>query len=301
MYTENIIWNNCKWTHISVPTKTDINKIRKKYEFHEIIESDILESNTQDKIDVYDDYLFVVLHFPKYKANLYKYVMNEFEALVWRDFIITISQYNTRHIEEILKYYESNNKESVSPNYILFKIIDKLYDKTINIITKSNKDIIEIEDQLFTETKNRKHILEKLMIKKRNIIFLKYLYKSQVEVLWQIQDESMKFYKEEFDVYFEDLSYKLDKIINQINVQFENVKSLADTYNSLMNIQINSLIKVLTLFTAIVWTLTMITWIYWMNLILPFQDNKYWFFIVWTIMIGALIWMIMFFRKNDWL
>ena len=52
-------------------------------------------------------------------------------------------------------------------------------------------------------------------------------------------------------MYFEDLEYKLEKIMNTIAVSFENIESSADTYNSLMNIKTNSMIGVLTIFAAI--------------------------------------------------
>jgi Mg2+ and Co2+ transporter CorA len=71
------------------------------------------------------------------------------------------------------------------------------------------------------------------------------------EILEELQKALPKFYKEDLDVYFEDLEYKLDKIMTNISISFENIESLADTYNSLMNIKTNSMISLLTIFAAI--------------------------------------------------
>lgn len=71
------------------------------------------------------------------------------------------------------------------------------------------------------------------------------------EILEELQKALPKFYKEDLDVYFEDLEYKLEKIMNTIAVSFENIESLAETYNSLMTIKTNSMIGVLTIFTAL--------------------------------------------------
>ena len=71
------------------------------------------------------------------------------------------------------------------------------------------------------------------------------------DILAELQKALPKFYKEDLDVYFEDLDYKLDKIMTTIAVGFENIESLADTYNSLMNIKTNSMISLLTIFAAI--------------------------------------------------
>lgn len=54
------------WFHCSSPSAKDLQEIKNTYDLHEIIEDDISEVNTQDKVDVYDDAMFLVLHFPKY-------------------------------------------------------------------------------------------------------------------------------------------------------------------------------------------------------------------------------------------
>jgi len=80
---------------------------------------------------------------------------------------------------------------------------------------------------------------------------LKHTFAPHKEILDELQNALPKFYKEDLDVYFEDLVYKFDKITNTIAISFENIASLADTYNSLMNIKTNSMITVLTIFSAI--------------------------------------------------
>ena len=145
------------------------------------------------------------------------------------------------------------------------------------MLTQSAKDVVSLEDQLFSSQKLEKKLLENLTIKKRNIVSLKHTFTPHGEILDELQKALPKFYKEELDVYFEDLEYKFNKIINTVSVSFENIESLADTYNSLMNIKTNSMINVLTIFSAITWILTLISGIYGMNIALPGQENPSFF------------------------
>lgn len=57
------------WFHCSNPTQKELDEIKNAYDLHEIIEDDISEVNTQDKVDVYDNSIFLVLHFPKFQNN----------------------------------------------------------------------------------------------------------------------------------------------------------------------------------------------------------------------------------------
>lgn len=299
------IWN-VKWIHVHSDEISQINEILKTYDFHEIIEEDLLEWHTQEKIDIYDDYLFIVLHFPKYNSVNRRYVMNEFDIILWKNFIITVTKYKTNHIERIRKEYEQEIKESesdekykITPYYILYKIVDVMYDKTIKMLIRSNKDIVEMEEWLFSSQKLNQNVLEDMMIKKRNYVVLKHAFIPQEEIITDLQKELPKLYEEDLDVYFEDALFKLDRIQSQITVLYETIEALADTYNWLLTIQTNAIVKLLTIITAIMWMLTLISWIYWMNVQLP-TLRWYWTFalIISTMVIVSVTFIYVFKKKK---
>jgi magnesium transporter len=70
------------WFHSAKPTQKELKDIKDKYDLHEIIEDDLSEINTQDKIDVYDDFIFLVLHFPKFNNKTKTYFSNEFNVIL---------------------------------------------------------------------------------------------------------------------------------------------------------------------------------------------------------------------------
>ncbi|MBR6906951.1 hypothetical protein IKN40_00105 [bacterium] len=59
-----------KWIHLSKPRTDELENIIKNLDLHEMVEQDILESSAQDKIDTYDDCVFLIIHFPKYNEKL---------------------------------------------------------------------------------------------------------------------------------------------------------------------------------------------------------------------------------------
>jgi Mg2+ and Co2+ transporter CorA len=137
---------------------------------------------------------------------------------------------------------EDPEKYKISPYYILYKIIDVMFDKTLKILSKSNRDIVELEEEIFSAKGLSKKHLEQMMIKRRNLVFLEHLFIPQTELLSELQKTIEKFYEGQLDLYFEDLLYKLDKIENNISVLTKNISSLSEIYNTLMNIKLNSII-----------------------------------------------------------
>ncbi len=304
MKTTLNFWNIDR-IHLFEPQQDEINEIVQKYDLHELIEEDLFELTNQEKIDVYEDYMFVVVNFPKYNAESKKYFLNEFSIVLGKNIIISMTKFDTNHITHIIDEYseelktrESDEDFKISPYYILYKILDTMYDKSIKMLTQSAKDAVNLEEQLFSSKKLEKLLLENLTIKKRNIVSLKHIFTPHQEILEELQKALPKFYKEDLDVYFEDLTYKVEKIMNTIAISFENIESLADTYNSLMNIKTNSMIGVLTIFTALTWVLTLISGIYGMNITLPGQEKPYFFLTLVGIMVLVCIILLLIFRRK---
>lgn len=298
-------FGNTDRIHLFEPQKDEISELVQKYDLHELIEEDLFELTNQEKIDIYEDYMFIVVNFPKYNIETKKYLLNEFSIVLGKNIIITMTKFDTNHIKTIIDEYseelttrESDEDFKISPYYILYKVLDTMYDKSIKMLTNSSKDVALLEDQLFSSHKLEKNLLENLTIKKRNVVSLKHTFAPHREIIDELQNALPKFYKEDLDVYFEDLEYKLEKIMNTIAISFENAESLADTYNSLMNIKTNSMIGVLTIFAAITWILTMISGIYGMNITLPGQEHPYFFLMLIGFMLVVCFWLLRIFKKK---
>ena len=299
---------NVTRVHFSNPSAEDIKEIVETYDVHDIIEQDIKEINTQDKIDIYDECIFLVLHFPKYNKTTSKYFSNEFNIILGKDYIVTVTKYHTTHIDNIRKQYaediaqkDPDEEFKISPYYILYKIIDVMYDKVLVALNKFNIDLNVLEDAIFSKDILNETLLSKLLTKKRNIVLLKHLMLPQSEILQELQKATENFYEWDLDVYFEDLIYKTDKITAAINMAMENTESISTIYNTSANIKTNTIVSILTILTVIVWLMTMITWFYGMNVKLPWQEfANTAFLIIWGMVVISIV-MIVIFRKKKWI
>lgn len=295
------------WIHLVDPDKKQIDKLVDKYNLHEIIEQDFLDFTTQDKIDTYDDCLFLVMRFPKYNTKTKKHFANQMHAILWKNFIITVTSYVTNNVEKIQDQYreeiseaEDDEKFKLSPYYILYKIIDAMYDKVLTSMTKFNQDLVKIEDTAMDEKTLTPQTLSELLIKKRSAVLMKHIITPHSEILSELQTATINFYEWDLDVYFEDLQYKTDKILSLVSIAYENTESLFDVSDTLTTIRTNKTISILTIFTVLLWILTWISWLYWMNVELPAQHALwvFWWLLGWMIWIAGL--MMVYFKIKKW-
>jgi len=252
-------------------------EIVKPYNFHELDIEAILEENQFPRVNVGSNYLFIILHFPKYIKQTQNYVINEFNIFLGKDFLITFRDWPSSHIDRIFEAYknrEIKEDEKINPGYILYEIIQAMLEKMFKVIHNLNKDLKELEQEIF-DTPNADQA-KTILIKKRNIVLLKHIFQPQVVLLRQLEHEINKFFKWEYELYFEDLEDKIDFIINQLMILEERIETIEDAFKNIVDIRLNKLMAILTIFSAFMLPLTLITSFYGMNLVtLPYADKPW--------------------------
>ncbi len=264
-----------KWIDGIDLTEKKIEEILESYDFHELDIEAALESNQRARIDSYDDYLFLTLHFPKYNQLQKIYNLNEFHVFVGKDFLITLRDFEWQYIDDIYNRYEIKEENEydveISPGLVLYEIIQAMLEKMFQVSSNIRKDIRMIEKEVFR--KSSSPLVKDILIKKRNIIVLKHMFQPQMWVLIALENHMKKLFNDDIEAYFEDLEDKLQRIITDILVLEEQVESLEDAFKSLIDIQTNWIIRLLTIFSAFMLPLTFVTSFYGMNIDLPYQDS----------------------------
>src|SRR5881392_386337 len=59
-----------RWINIERPRHPDQAWLEERYDFHPLDYEDVFSRNQRPKVDEYDEYLFIVLHFPRYDKKI---------------------------------------------------------------------------------------------------------------------------------------------------------------------------------------------------------------------------------------
>jgi len=84
----------------------EIEEVLESFDFHELDIEACLEPNQRARIDSYDSYIFLTLHFPKYNTTKKIYELNELHIFLGKKFLITLRDFPGQHIDEIYEKYE---------------------------------------------------------------------------------------------------------------------------------------------------------------------------------------------------
>lgn len=267
-------------------SEKDIKKTLEKYKIHELDLEACLEWNQRARVDRYENYNFLIYNFPKYNRSTKVYELNEFNIFFNKEFLITFREFPFSRINNIFENYSQkkieweNKKIKISTGYIIYEITQAMLEKMFNVIKNIKLDIRQLETQVF-ETWNTS-LVKDIMIKKRNIVVLKHMFKPQMIVLRQLETAINELYAGEMEVYFEDLEDKLAQIVSDIEVLDEYIESVEDAFKTMIDIKTNFVIKVLTIFSAFMLPLTLLTSFYGMNVTdLPLAETNYVYGFMW--------------------
>jgi len=175
----------------------EIEGVLDSFDFHELDIEAVLEPNQRARIDSYENYMFLTLHFPKYNANKKIYELNEFHIFLWKNFLITFRDFPGAHIDDIYSKYENKWDDDeydidVSSGLILYELIQEMLEKMFRVTLNVKRDISALERQVFE--KSSAPLVRNILIKKRNIVVLKHMFQPQMSVLIGLENHTPKNY-----------------------------------------------------------------------------------------------------------
>jgi len=101
--------------------------------------------------------------------------------------------------------------------------------------------------------------------------------------------------------YLRDLEGLVTQALEAIEIYYTMLSDQQNSYNATISNNVNDVMKVLTIFSAIFIPLTFIVGVYGMNFdYIPFLRYRYAYFILWGIMIAIVILMLFFFKRKRW-
>lgn len=256
-----------EWMDFVDASDDEITDIIERYDFHELDREAITEEHQSARVDTYDRYVFVVLHFPKYDSRTKRYLLNEFNVFISKGYLILFRYYGSKTVEKVFESYRdgTHGRDIVNTGYMLYDLVDAMLDKMFRLLEKLGKDLRAIENSLFSGNADE-NLIREIMIKKRNIVTLKHMVKPQIAALKLLELRMNAIFKDEVEVYFENLEDKVNKIYAEIELHQENIETIEDALKSLFDMRTNATIKYLTLFSAFILPLTFVTGFFGMNI-----------------------------------
>ena len=294
-----------RWINIERPRALEQAWLEEHFEFHALDYEDVRSRNQRPKVDEYDDYLFIVLHFPRYDKVVSRLNAAEVDIFVGPDYLITIPNEPLQSIDYLFERCRANEelRESLfskGPGYLLYKIVDDCVDASFPMLGKIGNKLERIEEEIFEGEGD--DVVRDISNAKQEIINFRKIVRPQRLAFRDLERNKARYIAEDLDIYFDDIIDASERAWDMLENYKEVVEGLESTNESAIAHRTNETFRVLTAISLIFLPLTLIASVFGMNVHVPFEESTR------TrsgsssrVMLAIVVAVAAFFRKRGWL
>src|SRR5918992_1422565 len=296
--------NGLTWVHVDRPGVLEAEGLASRFGFHELDVEDVLSKRQRPKIDEYPDYLFVVLHFPFYDKSVQRLNAAELDVFLGQEFLITLPNAELLPVTYLFRRCEDDpdlraDLFSKGSGYLLYHVLDDLFDYCFPILDKIGTKLDTIEDDVFEG--RSEEVVRDISNAKQEIISYRKIIKPERATLRGLERYTERFLPEDLEIYFDDIVDAAERIWDLLDNYKEVVEALEATNESVISHKQGDVLRILTVFGAIFLPLTFVTGLFGMNVVFPGFAGREAFWILLGIILALGGTLLSVFRWRRWL
>jgi magnesium transporter len=293
-----------RWIHIETPRTADRDWLEEHFDFHPLDYEDVFSRNQRPKLDQYDDYVFIVLHFPLFDKDSGRILTAELDLFLGADFLVTLPNIVLPPLSAMFERYREKQdlREDVfskGTGYLLYKIVDTLVDASFPMLRKTGLKLERLEDDIFEGRSSE--IVRDISDTKQEVINFRKIVRPQRAVLRDLERTKQRYLQDELEIYFDDISDAAERIWDTLENYKEVIEGLESTNESVLSHRLNDSFRILTAASVVLLPLTLIASIFGMNVAFPGEGQAATFFLILALMAVLLVTLVLLFRRRGWL
>lgn len=287
------------WVHLYPRNEREMIELLHRYNIHPLTVEDIFNSSNRikrEKFPHYTYYCFRGVHLAgSYIATL------DFNFIITKKTIITISEGERTSIDRLLGDKTlCRDLLRRGPEFILHRILDVETDHTLHIVHEIDLAFERCESALMSHSAD----LDIAMVfeLKSSLALIKKLILTHKEIFDEMHQHDIAHFSPESAAFFRDVRDHAIKIIDTIDGIVQAIASAIEAYNTISTKRTNDIIRILTIMTAIMLPLTLVTGYFGMNFKhLPLTEDPLGYLKTIMGMTTLAIAMIVYFLRKRWL
>ncbi len=294
------------WLDVDGIHNTDvIEKIGGLYNLHALLLEDIVNTEHKPKLEIYDSgHLFLTLKMLHVESDSPLDISSEHVSFVLgQNYLLSFQEERNEDIfSPVLQRLQTSvgKTRRNGADYLLFALMDVIVDNYFFVLEKFGENLENVEDMVIRGTDTLS--LPELYALKRELSWARRSVWPLRDMINQLIREDNPLVSKEVIPYYRDLYDHVMQVIDTIDSYRELLASLADVHLSTISNRMNSVMKTLTIFSAIFMPLTFIVGVYGMNFEnMPELKTRYGYYYVWGVMVFVTLGMVFYFRRRKWM
>ena len=274
---------------------------RDTFGFHPTVLDDCFEAREHPKIEPFPEYIFLITHGISASSHAEETETVELDVFLGKRFLFTYHERPSRSVAGASELVRRNGGGPLlrGPAAVLHAILDRQVDAMEPLLDDLETRIEQVEDRVLVKPASAD--LVSMLALKRNILQVRRWMTKQREVVLRLARNEFALVDPREAVHFRDIYDHLHRYTELLETHREMTTSLQDAYLSITNLRLGEIMKFLTLYTAVLMPLTVITGIYGMNFDhMPELRQRWGYPGALLLMAGVAGTILLFFRRKGW-
>lgn len=297
-----------KVTWIDIQGLNDItifNEVIKYYHLNDVITESIINvEQLRPKIQVLDNYIFIMLRALQWDKKQHQFIPQPVSLILGKSFVLSFQKSDIDLFAIIKNFVTTRKGEYIrkqGPDFLIYRLIDTIVDQYFEALEKIGDEIDELEERLLIkpESQNSKELY---LLKRQVLIIRKAIWPLREAVSHLLHHVDHSFIAPSTAIYYRDLYDRVAQALDTVETFRDILSGMLDAYLSSLSMRMNEVMKVLTIISTIFIPITFLTGLFGMNFVnMPELRLSWGFRSIEFLMLLIVFAMLIYFRRKKWI
>jgi magnesium transporter len=291
------------WVDMESPTEVDEQVLLDVFNFHPLTVEDCRENRHYPKVEEFPGYIYFIVHGVTSDTSPDRFNTIELDGFLGSNYVITYHHESFRSINNVKQLLRTSPIACQrGPAFLLHQILDHVVDYYSPVLDDFDDRIDRLEHEIFTLHRPNNAILAQIMDLKRSVLRLRRISTKQMDILLRMSRGEFELIPEEMRPFYRDVFDHLVRVVDLAESYRDLISGSLEAYLTVVSNRMNEIMKVLTIFSAIMLPLTFIAGVYGMNFDnMPELHSRYGYLGTLAVMGVVAVGMLIFFWRRGWL
>jgi magnesium transporter len=289
------------WLDLTDPSAAELALLCEEFGFHPLSIEDASKPSQRPKVDSYSTYYFVVFYCIGMDDATDTLRTTPIYLFVGQHYLVTVHREPIAQIGETLRRWQAPDsplQQDVAA--LIYALLDAIVDDYFPVMDTIADRADDLEDRIFEHFDET--ALQEIFQLKKDLLQLRRVVAPERDVLNVMLRRDLPVFDQQDVIYLQDVYDHIIRVTDAIDTYRDLLSSALDSYLSMQSNRLNQIVKVLTIASIVLMSVTLVAGIYGMNFtFMPELQWRYGYLWALGLMAAIALGLIAFFRRIRWL
>lgn len=288
------------WIDITAPGPAEAAFLRDELGMHPLAVEDCLRGRQRPKLDRYPGYFFLVFYAARLNADRDRMSLNEIHVFIGSTFLITVHDQQSPEVEDLVETWREHVARLSDSGAVAHALLDVVMDGYFPVLEHFADRLERLEDRIFAADPEAS--IHDAIRLRHEMVLLRRLLVPERDVLASLVRRDLTFLRPELVPYFQDVHDHVLRITEELDALRDLLTGLIEVHTSNAANRLNQTMRMLTAWSIILMSVTVVAGIYGMNFVVMPELNLSWgYYGALGLMTAVGAMLALFFHRRDWL